>query len=164
MNQRILKKLAKKAVPVFQALNKAKLCNITISEPDHDGVPIGSSFKFDRKHFERNRALHERYEFDRGNTIAIKVKNPNSKYPFIRLHSPFESWPNVPFFEWRCCWDVPEYDAEDLWSALVKQVESHFHQPIYHEDGDMDWGYIPNTSNPRRVFKLAQRMLSEVAA
>lgn len=164
MNQRILKKLAKKAVPVIKALKKANLCNIEIGEPDYDGVPIGGCFKFDRKHFERNRALCERYEFDRENVLAVKVRNSDSKYPFIRLSSPFETWPQVPFHSWRCCWDVPEYDAEDLWSVLVKQVESHFHQPIYHENGDMDWGYLPNISNPRRVFKLAQKMLSEVAA
>lgn len=164
MNQRILKKLAKKAAPVVMALNKAKLCSIVICEADYDTSPIGCSFKFDRKHFERRHALKERYEFDREKVLTVKIKNTNSKYPFIRLSSPSDTWAQVPSHAWRCCWDVPEYDAEDLYSALFKVVEDHFHQPIIIDDGDIEWGYIPNMSNPARVFRLAQKMLKGMPA
>lgn len=164
MNQRILKKLAKKAIPVMRALNKANLCSISINEPDYDGVPIGGGFKFDRKHYDRNQSLAENYDFDQRDVWVIKANNPNRRYPFIRLCSPFESWPQVPSHSWRCCWEVAEYDCEDLWSALFKTVEGHFHDPVYREDGEIEWGYIPNMSNPRRVFSLARKILNEVAA
>lgn len=164
MNLRILKKLARKARPLVIAIAEKEKRTVAIFEGFDDETPVGSAGKFERKHFDRSATRHV------GSSVVgvpdscgllLLAKKADRKCPYIRLRSPWGALNGTPGHEWRCCYEVPEYDCEDLYSFLLSLVREHYTD--FSEHG-MTVHFRPNLSNPTRVFKLAKQMIAEVAA
>jgi hypothetical protein len=165
VNLRILKKLARKARPLVLAIAKKEKRTVAIFDGFDEETPVGSVGKFDRKHFERfaTRQINNSVVGvcdSRG--LLLLAKKADRKFPYIRLCSPWGALNGTPGHEWRCCYEVPEYDCEDLYSFLLSLVRDHYTDVDYSEHG-MTVRHKPNMSNPARVFKLAKQMIAEVS-
>lgn len=159
MNQRILKKLARRAEAVFFLMKEARICQLDLYPGDDDSVPIGIG-NFERKHCDRSKSIHNDNRGDRA--VIIKAKKLGRRFPYIRIFQPSESWPGVPYHSFMTGgYDCVEYDAVDLYSELVECVQNHFQVIDVDEDGEPNLGKSADVSNPKRVFALAARMLQE---
>lgn len=166
MNLRILKKLARKARPLVLAIAEKEKRTVAIFEGFDDETPVGSAGKFERKHYDRSATRHVGSSvvgvYDSCGLLLL-ARKVDRKCPYIRLSSPWGALNGTPGHEWRSCYEVPEYDCEDLYSFLLNLVCDHYTDVDFSEHG-MTVRHKPNMSNPARVFKLANRIIGEVSA
>lgn len=118
MNLRILKKLSKRAAPLLAALGGGRE-----QFPAERWEDYTSSVGHDRKHWEQRRV---RCPIDWHGDIYVKPRSGDGMIQLSQRH--LHPWPGTVMLGWNVGYETPEWEEDDAWSLLVRDVRDHWEE------------------------------------
>lgn len=156
MNLRILKKLSKRAAPL--------LCQLPGWHTRPEFFPADcdsgtSSGGHDRKHWDRNPAVHD--DAFPG-SIVLRPRRPHPRRPFVHLRQPLQPWVGTPMVGWSSGYETPEWEEHTAWEELTQITHSDVTD--YHcsesDDGGPEYTIIQRLrlANPTAILRHARAL------